>query len=540
MTRVRGGRPLLGLSAALACSATLIPLVYLMIRAGERGPAYAVGVVRSGRMLTLLGNTVLLVVLVTAASVIVGVGLAWLVVRTDLPGAPVVGALLCVPLATPSYVLGYLWVADFPQLMGLTGSVVVLTISCYPYVFLPASAALRRVDPGLEEVARTLGRGTTRAVFGVTFRQIRPAIAAGGLLVALYTLSDFGAVAMLRYEAFTVGIYHSYRASFDRVPAAIQACVLIALALVVMLAERRARRGEIARVGSGVDAVPTRLPLGRLMAPAWVAVVVVLAGGVFGPLVGLVRWVRAAASVEIEWQPVFSAALTTAGVAAAAALATLVLALPIGILAARSDGIVARASETIAQVGFALPGITVGLAVVFVGIRLVPGLYQQTPMLVFAYVVLFLPLAVGVVRSSVSAIPLSLEDVSGSLGSGRVRTFTRVIMPLAMPGILAGASLVFLSVAKELPATLLLRPTGAETLASAMWTHTEVAAYSQAAPYAAMLVVVAVIPAFVLGRSFGWGSGAARTPAPVSDGAGRPGPTPGGTTPSRQEKRSGT
>lgn len=484
--------------------------------------------------MSLLGNTVLLVVLVTTASVIIGVGLAWLVVRTDLPGAPVIGALLCVPLATPSYVLGYLWVADFPGILGLTGSVVVLTISCYPYVFLPASAALRRVDPGLEEVARTLGHSTTRAVFGVTLRQIRPAIAAGGLLVALYTLSDFGAVAMLRYDAFTVGIYHSYRASFDRVPAAVQACVLILLALIVMVGERRARRGEVARVGAGVDSMPTRLRLGRLSVFAWAVVVVVLAGGVFGPLVGLVRWVRAAATVDVSWGPVFSAALTTAGVSATAAAATVILALPIGILAARSNGIVARASETIAQVGFALPGITVGLAVVFVGIRLVPGLYQQTPMLLFAYVVLFLPLAVGVVRSSVSSIPVSLEDVSGSLGSGRARTFTRVIAPLAMPGILAGASLVFLSVAKELPATLLLRPTGTETLASAMWSHTEIAAYSQAAPYAAMLVVVAVIPAFVLGRSFGWGSGTRRMPSPA-----RVGHTDG-TGPMGETDRSGT
>lgn len=534
MTRLRGGRPLLGLAAALACSATLIPLVYLLIRAGERGPAYAADVLWSGRTLTLLGNTVLLILLVTTASVLVGVGLAWLVVRTDLPGAPVIGALLCVPLATPSYVLGYLWVADFPGILGLPGSVVVLTISCYPYVFLPASAALRRVDPGLEEVARTLGRGTVRAVTGVTFRQIRPAVAAGGLLVALYTLSDFGAVAMLRYEAFTLGIYHSYRASFDRVPAAVLACVLIALALVVMLGERRARRGEVARVGAGVDAAPTRLPLGRWAVVAWTVVTLVLAGGVVGPLVGLVRWVRTAAAVELEWEPVLSAAFTTAGVSAAAALATIVLALPIGILAARSDGVVARATESIAQVGFALPGITVGLAVVFVGIRLFPGLYQQTPMLVFAYVVLFLPLAVGVVRSSVNAIPVPLEDVAGSLGSGRVRTFVRVIAPLAMPGILAGASLVFLSVAKELPATLMLRPTGTETLASAMWAHTEVAAYSQAAPYAAMLVVVAVIPAFVLGRSFGWGSGARRAPsAPVR-------PEKADAATSHETERSGT
>lgn len=491
----------------MACSAALIPLIYLVIRAGERGPAHAWEVLRSGRSLELLVNTVVLIGLVTVVSVVVGVTLAWLTVRTDLPGAPVIGALLCVPLAMPSYVLGYLWVADFPGVLGLPGAVIVMTISCYPYVYLPAAAALRSVDPGLEEVARTLGRGSVRAVCGVTLRQIRPSVAAGALLVALYTLSDFGAVAMLRYDAFTVGIYHSYRASFDRVPAAVLACVLIVVALLVMVGERRARRGEVARVGSGVDTTPDRLALGRLRWPALMLVGVVLAGGVAAPLVGLVRWVQAAARVDVSWVPVFTAAATTAGVSAIAALVTIVLALPIGVLAARSTGIVARVTEAVAQIGFALPGITVGLAVVFVGIRLFPGLYQQVPMLVFGYVVLFLPLAVGVVRSAVDAIPTALEDASGTLGSGRLRTFARVVAPLAMPGVLAGASLVFLSVAKELPATLLLRPTGTETLATAMWAHTDVAAYSQAAPYAAMLVAVAVIPAAVLGRSFGWGAG---------------------------------
>lgn len=498
--------------------------MYLIVRAGERGWGHALEVVRSGRSAELLVNTVVLVVLVTATSVVIGVALAWLTVRTDLPGASALGALLCVPLAMPSYVLGYLWLADFPGVLGLPGSVIVMTISCYPYVFLPAAAALRTVDPGLEEVARTLGRGSVRAVLGVTLRQIRPAVAAGALLVALYTLSDFGAVAMLRYDAFTVGIYHSYRATFDRVPAAVLACVLVLVAFVVMTAERRARRGEVARVGSGVASVPGRLPLGWWLVPALALVGAVLAGGVAAPLVGLVRWVRAAARVDVAWGPVFEATWTTAGVSAVAALVTILLALPIGVLAARSTGPVARATEAVAQIGFALPGITVGLAVVFVGIRLVPDLYQRTPMLVFGYVVLFLPLAVGVVRSAVDAIPTALEDASESLGSGRVRTFLRVVAPLAMPGVLAGASLVFLSVAKELPATLLLRPTGTQTLASAMWSHTEMAAYSQAAPYAAMLVAVAVIPAAVLGRSFGWGVG------------GRPGiPTPAATRTPEEE-----
>jgi ABC-type Fe3+ transport system permease subunit len=146
-----------------------------------------------------------------------------------------------------------------------------------------------------------------------------------------------------------------------------------------------------------------------------------------------------------------------------------------------------------------MPGITIGLAFVFVGIRLVPGWYQETPLLILAYGVLFLPLAIAGVRAGVAAAPPRLEEVSRSLGKGSAATHARVTLPLATPGIAAGAALVFLTAAKELPATLLLRPNSANTLATEMWALTSRMLYGAAAPYAVALILIATIPALLLG-----------------------------------------
>ncbi|MGH3947770.1 MAG: ABC transporter permease, partial [Pseudonocardiaceae bacterium] len=148
----------------------------------------------------------------------------------------------------------------------------------------------------------------------------------------------------------------------------------------------------------------------------------------------------------------------------------------------------------------ALPGITVGLSLVFLGVRVLPGIYQETPMLVFAYAVLFLPLAVGAVRTGIAAAPVRLEEVSRSLGKGRFATRMQVTFPLAAPGIAAGAALVFLTCAKELPATLMLRPTGTNTLATELWSRTDTGFFGAAAPYAAMLIVIAAFPSVALGH----------------------------------------
>lgn len=478
----------------------LAPVVHLLMRAFADGPERVFSLVFRPRTLELVWRSGALAVTVTVACLILGLAAAWLTTRTDLPGRRWFALALSLPLAIPSYVSGFVWIAQFPALEGFVGAALVLTCASFPYVYLPVAAALASADPGLEEVARTLGRSRLTAILTVTLRQVWPTAAAGGLLVALYTLSDFGAVALMRYEAFTLAIYGSYRGLLDRTPAAVFGLVLVAIAVVLTVAERSARRGATARIGSGTarTAEPVMLGSRRWPAIGFLAALLVVSVGV--PVAGLARWLWRSQQIAVDWSGIWTATTYTLWVSALGALLTTVLALPVGIYAARSHSRLSRFTESAAYIGFALPGITVGLALVFFGIRLLPQWYQQTPMLVIAYAVLFLPLAVGSIHAAVAAIPRGLEDASATLGSGRLLTGLRVTIPIAAPGVVAGAALAFLTIAKELPATLLLVPIGHDTLATGMWRHTETLAYGSAAPYAVILVLIAALPSLVLGR----------------------------------------
>jgi iron(III) transport system permease protein len=479
----------------------VLPLGYLVLRSLEHGWSVAFEHLWRERTWDLLWASVALTAAVTAACMVIGVLAGWLVVRSDLPFRRTFGVLLTVPLAVPSYVGGFTWISEWPGLAGFPGAFLVLTLVSYPYVFLTVVAALRSSDPALEEVSRSLGKSSLQTFVLVTLRQVRPAAMAGGLLVALYVLSDFGAVSLMRYDAFTLGIYNAYRASFDRTPAAVLGCVLVLLAVLITVGERRAR-GKAAsygltRVGAGASRRAMTIPLGAWRLPALLAAagVAFLALGV--PVISLIGWL-AGRSAGVDVSALLSATASTLEVSALGAVLAVLLALPVGVLVARHASPLARGVELASYAGHALPGITVGLAIVFLGIRTLPGLYQQLPMLVFAYAVLFLPLAVGAVRTGLAAAPVRLDEVSRSLGKGRLATRLQVTFPLAAPGIAAGAVLVFLTCAKELPATLLLRPAGTETLATELWTSTDVGDFGAAAPYAAVLIVVAAVPAMLL------------------------------------------
>lgn len=484
----------------LSAAAALIPLGYLAVRSFEHGAGTVWRVLWRDRTVELAARSLALAGAVTAACLVLGVLAAWLVVRSDLPARRPVAVLLVLPLAVPSYVSGFTWIAEWPVLAGFSGAFLVLTLVSFPYVLLPVAAALRAADPGVEEVARSLGKTSWQTFLVVTLRQVRPAATAGGLLVALYVLSDFGAVSLMRYEAFTMGIYTSYRATFDRTPAAILGCVLVVLAIALTIGERRARGAAAVRSSRGAPRTAAVVPLRRARIPAVLGVLGLITVSLGVPVYSLVRWLVIGSSAGIDMAGLVSAATGTVTVSALGALLTVLMAIPIGILAARHRGPVVRGVELASFAGHALPGITIGLALVFFGIRLAPALYQTTPMLAFAYAVLFLPLAVGAVRTGVSNAPPVLEDVSRSLGKGRAATQLLVTLPLAAPSIVAGAALVFLTCAKELPATLLLRPTEVDTLATELWSKTEGAAFAAAAPYAAVLLVVAALPALLLDR----------------------------------------
>lgn len=489
---------------AAAALLALAPIGYLIQQATQRGWSNVVDELWQRRTFDLLVRSLALGGAVTVACIAIGVIGAWLVVRTDLPGRGIWQVVLALPLAVPSYVAAYAWVSWRPSLAGFWGATLVLTLTSFPYVFLPVLAALRRLDPAQEDVARALGHGTLSVSLGLTLRQVRPAIAAGGLLVALYVLSDFGAVGAMRYEVFTWVIYSAYRAGFNPARAAILALALAAVSLVIVAFEAKVRgSAAYSRLGSGTPRPQTPIRLGRWR---WAALAFV--GAVAGlalafPAVRLVYWVQRAVSVQVPLDELAVALRNTLGLAALAAIVTIVLAIPVGVLAARFRSPGVTAIERSTYVAHALPGIVIALSLVFMGIRWLRPFYQEVPLLVLAYVVLFLPLAVGSVRSSVEQSPRRLEEVAHSLGLRARWVLARVSLPLASPGLAAGACLVFLTVMKELPATLLLRPTGTETLATRLWTFTAENDYAAGAPYAAALVLFASAPAAFLARYAG-------------------------------------
>jgi iron(III) transport system permease protein len=487
----------------------LLPLAYLVLRAfgaGEEGVRFLF----SGRTVVLLWQTIVLATTVTALTALLGVPLAWLTARTDLPGRGLWSVALVLPLAVPTYVGAFAFVAALgprgllqqllerpfgvqrlPEIYGFGGTTLALTLFTYPYVFVTVRGALLRLDPAFEQASRSLGAGAWKTLVRVTIPLLRPSIVAGCLLVALYTLSDFGAVSLLQYTSFTRAIYLQYQGSLDRSMAALLALALVALTGVILLAEGASRgRARYYRFARST-APPDRIRLGRWTAPALLFCAATALAAVALPVAVLLYWLArglAAGSVRFDslWLPVLSSGYG-AGAAAAAALFA---AGPVAVLAVRHPGPLSTAVERITYGSFALPGIVVALALVFFGANFAPVLYQTLALLVFAYVIRFLPEAVGSLRSGLLQVNPRLEEAAAGLGRRRHQVFVTVTAPLIAPAALGGIALVFLSAVKELPVTLLLSPIGFKTLATATWTAAASGLYAQAAPPALLLVLI--------------------------------------------------
>jgi iron(III) transport system permease protein len=502
---VSGRRPPSALSALGVATVALVclPLAYLVVRVAGAGPD-AWSVLERPRTLTLVLKTMGLVGAVTAGAVLVGVPAAFLVTRTDLPGRRFWAVALALPLVLPSYVLALALLAatgpggllGLPRLEGFPGALLALVLATYPFVFLLCAGALQRADPALEEAARGLGRDPRRVFREVTLPLLRPAIGAGGLLVALYTLSDFGVVSLMRAEALTRAVFLQYRGAFDREPAAVLALVLVALALLVLAAEGRARsRMAPAPSGGRTPRAARTVPLGAMRLPALAFCAALAGAGLVLPVGVLVVWLlRGTPSLEGIAAATFNSVL----VAVAAAAVTTAAALPVAVLAARFRRGWTVALERVGYGANALPGIVAALAFVFFAARHAPLVYGSLALLVVAYLVRFFPQALAGASAALTRAEPRLEEASRGLGRGPARTLVSVTVPLVSPGLLAGAALVLLSTLKELPATLVLRPIGFDTLATEVWTSTSVSQYSQAAVPALVLCALAAPAVWLL------------------------------------------
>lgn len=467
------------------------PFGSLVVRTLGDDPAQVVRVVTSEEVLGPLARTLVLAAVVTAAAAALGTAMAWFLVRTELPARRVLAVAAALPLVLPSFVAAFAWISAFARgglvaevlgadlgwrLRGFGPAAAILTLISYPYVYLPVAARLAGLPRSLEESARSLGRSPVGVFTGIVLPQTWGAVAAGSLLVFLYCVSEFGAVALLRYDTLTLRIFATRLLEPD--VARVLSLVLGSLALVIVTAERRvaARRARVETPTGGAPA--TRARLGAATVPVLGFVATVVGLGLIVPVAVLGRWAvrgltggrdllgRGAGLADLV-----TPTLHTAGLAVGAAAVTVAVVLPVAYLTRRHRSWAGGAANLFVVAGFALPGLVLALALVTVTLRtpVLVGLYQTLPLLVFAYVVHFGAQAMRAAEVAVDAVPARLSEAARSLGAGRVRRFVAVEVPVMAPMLLAGGGLVLLSVAKELPTTLLLAPIGVDTLALRVW-----------------------------------------------------------------------
>ncbi|MDQ7034801.1 MAG: iron ABC transporter permease [Anaerolineae bacterium] len=466
----------------------LLPLAYLGIRAMGAG-AEGLDYLTAKRTIRIMTNSLWLVIAVTVSAAAIGIPFAWLTSRTDLPLRRVWLILGLLAMVIPSYLAAVAYLAAFgpvgivqswleplfgikrlPDIHGFFGAWLAITLFTYPYVMLPVRAAFLNTDPGLEEAGQSLGLNRWQVFWRITFPQLRPAMAGGMLLAAMYALSDFGAVAIMRYNAFTRAIYEAQR-GFRAERAALLALALVVFTLLLLAIEWRSNSGKANyRIGIGASRKAKTVKLGIWKIPAVIFCFLIVLISVFLPVSVMAYWtfsgIGQASPIDLNMPQLV---VNTTSVSALTAFVAAIVAMPLALLAVRNKSRFNNTLVSLAYTGNVLPGIVIALALVYFAARYTTSIYQTVPLLILGYATRFLPFSIGATRSALTQVNPKLEEVAHSLGLSRWQVIWRVTIPLAKTGILGGAALIFLSVMKELPTTLILRPIGFETFSTRIW-----------------------------------------------------------------------
>ena len=417
-----GGAWVIGLSVLVSLLA-LLPIAFVIGVSFETGWASLVPLVLRPRVGELLINTLLLVVITIPLCVMLGVALAWLTERTDLPGRRWWSLLATAPLAVPAFVHSYAWVSLVPPIHGLFAAVLVSVIAYFPFLYLPIAASLRRIDPTIEDVAESLGLKPWAVFFRVVLPQLRLAICGGALLVGLHLLAEYGLYAMIRFDTFTTAIFDQFKSTFNG-PAANLLAGVLALCCLAMLTVESAARGNAryARVGSGSareQRVVSLSAFSKTLALALQIITCVLALGV--PLITLGKWLIAGGTQVWQFSELLPALQQTVLLGISGALLTTLAAIPIAWLSIRSPGRLQRVLESCNYITSSLPGIVVALALVTLTIQFARPIYQTTITVLLAYLLMFLPRALVSLRAGIAQAPIELENMARSLGRSPAR-----------------------------------------------------------------------------------------------------------------------
>jgi iron(III) transport system permease protein len=471
----------------------LLPLAFVVWVAVQSGWDTVLALVVRPRVGELLLNTTALVLLTVPICIVLSLALAWLTERSDMPGARWCSWLAAAPLAVPAFVHSYAWISVAPGMHGLWAAVLISVVAYFPFVYLPIAAALRRLDPAMEDAAASLGLSPWAVLLRVVLPQMRLAIWGGALLVGLHLLAEYGLFVTIRFDTFTTAIVDQFQSTYNGPAANMLAGVLVLCCLVLLGLEAGTRgRERYARVGAGSA---RQVPVQALGRWRWVCLLlpvltVVLSIGV--PLATLARWLWAGGGAVWnmpELAPALTQTLLLAGLGAAL---TTVAAVPMAWLSIRAPGKLQRWVEGANYLAGALPGIVVALALVTVTVRVARPLYQTAFTVMLAYALMFLPRALVSLRAGIAQAPQELEQAARSLGRSPAQALWQITMRLAAPGAASGYAMVFLAITTELTATLLLAPNGTQTLATAFWAHSAEIDYAGAAPYALLMVLLSL------------------------------------------------
>ena len=458
----------------------------------------------------------LLFIFVVISSLILGLLISIILVRFNIPGSKILFTLSVLPLVIPSYIGALTYVSAFSpkglfvQLFsslgineiggidGFFGSWLVLTLFTYPYVVLICSSALRNLDSTVEDAARSLGKNRFNVYTQVVIPRLKKPIIFSGLLVGLYVISDFGAVSLMRFSTLTKAIYSYYEFNINGDPVIFYSSILIVLALLISFIQRGSEEARSAKV-SGTPKISEKTNLSpRSKVLIYTFLSLVIFSGLILPISVLSYWLIRGLSAGNSVRAVFGGVVGSLSVSLLAALFSVIVSTPIIIMVSQYRSKFGNVLERIMLALYGLPHISVGVAILFITIKIFPSIYQSFTALIISYLIVFLPQAIGAGQASMEQVKSNYLDASAGLGMSKLKSFYRITLPLIYRGLFAGGALVFLSTMKELPQTLLLRPTGLNTMAIDIWSYASEGLFTQAAFSSFILLAISAIPTYIL------------------------------------------
>jgi iron(III) transport system permease protein len=471
----------------------LLPLGYVVWAAFNTGFSQSVALIFRPRVAELTLNSVLLIVFTVPTCIALALALAWLTERTDVPLVRLWSWTAIAPLAIPAFVHSYAWVSLDSDLEGLPAGVLISVLAYLPFLYLPLSATLRRLDPALEDQAASLGLSPARIWLRIVMPQLRVAICGGSLLVGLHLLAEYGLYVMIRFDTFTTAIVDQFQSTYSGSAANMLAGVLVVLSFILLGSEFGLRGNRrYARLGSGAARKRLRVRLG-----AWTPLALALPVGLallsLGvPLLTLGDWLVAGGPAIWKWNEIGAALSQTTVLALIGGLLTTLVAIPTAWLSIRAPGRLSQAIEACNYLTSALPGVVVALALVTITVRVAHPFYQTLATILAAYMIMFLPRALVSLRAGLAQAPVELEWAAGSLGRSPWNAFWAITIRIAAPGAAAGVALSALGIMNELTATQMLAPNGTRTLAMAFWALSGEIDYAGAAPYAVLMILTSL------------------------------------------------